>query len=165
MDTISIEAVADIIGLNKSRIEQWISRGQFFPKVSLAQGKRREWDQGEVIRLAVFVRLVDEVGMTPKVAGHLTQTGVYGFDDDGAFFVCYQTDPTLGWWHDIVRKREIGTFLESGCHIPKVLMSGHSEEVIRYNSENNKGPADVAVIVDLDRLERQIKDRWASLEQ
>lgn len=160
MSIISIDAVAGILSLHKSRIEQWISRDQFLPRITLIKGKKREWDVDEVIRLAVFVKLVDEVGMPPKTAGHLTQMGVHGFVDDGAFFVCYQTEPTLGWWCDVIRKREIGPFLQSGCHIPKVLMAGNTEEAIRHNSEDNKGPADIAVIIDLDRLERQIKDAW-----
>ncbi|MCW1753052.1 hypothetical protein [Rhizobium acaciae] len=160
MDVISIDAVAGILDLHKSRIEQWISREQFLPKVSFARGKKREWDQGEVIRLAVFVKLVDEVGLQPAEAGRLTQTGVHSFTDDGAFFVGYKTEPMFGWSHDIVRKREIGTFLASGCHIPKVLMEGRSEEALRYNSENNTGPADVAIMIDLNRIEQQVKEGW-----
>ncbi|MGO8040809.1 MerR family transcriptional regulator [Rhizobium leguminosarum] len=163
MNVIAIDAVAKILDLHKSRIEQWISREQFLPKVSFGKGKKREWDQAEVIRLAVFVKLVDEVGLQPAEAGRLTQTGVHGFTDDGAFFVGYKTEPMFGWWHDIVRKREIGTFLASGCHIPKVLMEGRSEKAIRYNSENNTGPAAAAVIIDLDRIEQQVKDGWPDL--
>lgn len=164
MSVIAIDAVAQILDLHKSRIEQWISREQFLPKVRFVKGKKREWDQAEVIRLAVFVKLVDEVGLQPTEAGRLTQTGVHGFTDDGAFFVGFRTEPMIGWSHDIVRKREIGTFLASGCHIPKVLMDGYSEEASRYNSENNTGPAEVAVIIDLDRIEQQVKEGWPDLE-
>jgi hypothetical protein len=54
MNTISIEAAADILDLQRGRIEQWISRGQFKPRATSSQGKKRDWDLGEVIRLAVF---------------------------------------------------------------------------------------------------------------
>jgi hypothetical protein len=42
-------------------------------------------------------------------------------------------------------------------------MEGRSEKAIRYNSENNTGPAAAAVIIDLDRIEQQVKDGWPDL--
>jgi hypothetical protein len=176
MDTISIEAVADILDLHRSRIEQWISRDQFKPRSSSTQGQKREWNKSEVIRLAVFARLANEVSLQPaqprrfteeeisrltaEEAGRLTQIGVYGFRDDGAFFVCYKTDPDFGWFHEIVRKRDLTALLTGGCFIPKVLMSGYSDEARRYNSENNTGPAKIAVVIDLDQIEEQVTAKW-----
>jgi hypothetical protein len=176
MNTITIDAVAEILDLSKNRIEQWISRGQFKPRAFQGQGKKREWDIGEVIRLAVFAKLAEDVSLKPtearpthteearnaaaEEAGRMTQYGVHGFKDDGAFFVCYKTDPDFGWWHEIVRKRDLATFLTSGCEIPKVLMEGYSAEVIRQNSEPNKGPAAVAVVIDLNAIEQLVRERW-----
>ncbi|MBP2559192.1 hypothetical protein J2857_001943 [Neorhizobium galegae] len=180
MDTISIEAVGQILDLHKSRIEQWISRGQFKPRAS-GQGKKRDWDLGEVIRLAVFAKLAEDVSLQPaqaspssaeearrlaaEEAGRMTQYGVHSFIDDGAFFVCYKTDPDFGWWHEIVRKRDLATFLTSGCEMPKLLMEGRSQEAIRHNSEPSKGPAAVAVVIDLDRIELQVREGWPTAQK
>jgi hypothetical protein len=141
MNTISIEAAADILDLQRGRIEQWISRGQFKPRATSSQGKKRDWDLGEVIRLAIFAKLAEDVSLRhaqtrpsstederANEAGRLTQFGVHGFVDDGAFFVAYKTDPDFGWWHEIVRKRELASFLESGCEMPKILMEGRSQK-------------------------------------
>ncbi|CDZ67826.1 Hypothetical protein NGAL_HAMBI2605_61070 [Neorhizobium galegae bv. orientalis] len=163
MDIISIDAAATILGLHKSRIEQWISRSQYLPLLTLGRGRKRDWDKSEVIRLAIFVTLVDEVGLSPLEAGRLTQTGVHSFKDDGAYFVCYKVDAPIGpplWDHDIVRKSQIGNFVTRGCHIPKILESGYGEETLRRNSEKNLGPANLAVIIDLDRIEQQINQGW-----
>ncbi|PDS43437.1 hypothetical protein CO662_32935 [Rhizobium anhuiense] len=176
MDVISIDTAADILDLHKSRVEQWISRGQFKPRAFSSQGQKRGWDQAEVIRLGVFAQLVDGFSMQPmganrltanenrdlvaELAGRLTQYGVHGFVDDGAFFVCYQTTPGFGWSSDIVRKREVGAFLTNGCEMPKILMEGRSEEAIRYNSEKELGPASLAITVDLDRIERIVLEGW-----
>jgi hypothetical protein len=176
MDAISIEAVAEILDLQKARIEQWISREHFKPRTNNAQGQKRGWTQAEVIRLGVFVQLLEEFFMQPaavsrltanesrdlgaELAGRLTQYGVHGFVDDGAFFVCYKTEPDFGWASNIVRKREIGDFLANGCELPKLLMEGRSEEVIRHNSEKEMGPAKVAIIIDLDQIEQRVLAAW-----
>lgn len=176
MQLISIDEVAEIVGVGRSRIEQWISRRQFAPKIATGQGKRRDWTLGDVIRLSVFIKLVDEISLRSNQAGALTLTdareaaeaeagrlaggGVYGFVDDQAFFVCYKTDPDHGWFYDVVRKRDIGEFLVSGCFIPKVLMSGHSEEARRYNSEKITGPAKIAILINLNEIEDHVKASW-----
>ncbi|MDP9789281.1 MerR family transcriptional regulator [Agrobacterium tumefaciens] len=176
METISLEAVAEILGLQKSRIEQWISREHFRPRFMTQQGQKRKWDQAEVIRLAVFAELVDEGFMQPTgaqrltsrdsdafaeiLAGRLTSYGVHGFVDDGAFFVCYKTEHFDDWSSDIVRKRDIATYLSQGCESPKVLMTGYSEEAKRHNSEKLLGPASVAITIDLDRIERRVLVAW-----
>ena len=163
MQAISIEAVANIIGVHRSRIEQWISRNQFLPRIMFGKGKKREWDQAEVMRLAIFVSLVDNVGLTPADAGRLTQVGPHSFHGGGAYFVCYQVDPPLGlpiWSHEIIRKEKLGDFLASGCHIPTILAAGYDEETIRRNSEPNLGPANLAVVLNLDRIERIVVDAW-----
>ena len=176
MQSISIDEVAEIIGVGRSRIEQWVSRGQFVPKMSTEQGKRRDWTVIDVIRLSVFVKLVDEISLRSNQAGALTAKDArdvaedeasrlarganYAFTDDQAFFVCYKTQPDHGWFYDIVRKRDIGDFLVSGCFIPKVLMSGHSEEARRHNSEKNTGPAKIAILINLNEIEEHVQASW-----
>jgi hypothetical protein len=123
--------------------------------------------------LAIFAKLAEDVSLRhaqtrpsstederANEAGRLTQFGVHGFVDDGAFFVAYKTDPDFGWWHEIVRKRELASFLESGCEIPKILMEGRSQEAIEYNSRPIKGPAADDVVIDIDRIEKQVRDAW-----
>lgn len=176
MHAISIDEVAEIVDVQRSRIEQWVSRGQFVPKKPTEQGRRRDWSLGDVIRLSVFVKLVDEISLRSNQAGALTLKdakeiaeeeagrlaggGVYGFVDDQAFFVCYKTEPDFGWFYEIVRKRDIGEFLISGCFIPKVLMEGRSEEARRYNSKKNTGPAKIAVLINLNEIEEHVKANW-----
>ncbi len=163
MDIISIDDVAEVLDVSKSRIEQWISRNQFLPLLTLGRGKKREWDKAEVARLAVFIYLVDEVGIVPADAGRLTQIGVHLFRDDGAFFVCYKADSLIfpmAWSREIVKKSNIGNFLAHGCHMPKLLEAGYDEATIRRNSEPNLGSAKVAVLIDLDCIENTITENW-----
>ncbi|MCS4089783.1 hypothetical protein [Rhizobium sp. BK176] len=164
MEPISLDDVADILDLSSHRIEQWISRGKFLLKNTGARGVKREWDLSEVIRLAVFARLATDLGLRPvegrflsldeadsaaaDEARRLTQTGVHGFWDDEAFFVCYKTEPDFGWSHDIVRKSLLGEFLANGC------------SVVSLNPKNDKGPADVAIVINLDQIERKVKAGW-----
>lgn len=180
MKTISIDAVANILGIHKSRIEQWISREQFLPRIGTSQGKKRGWDQGEVIRLAVFAKLASDISLLParmrvftpeeisrltaEEAGRLTQFGLHGFVDEGAFFVCYKTESEFDWLHEVVRKSDIGPFLTGGCFIPKVLMEGYSAEARRHNSDDHTGRAKMAVIIDLDDIERQLLEAWPQTE-
>ncbi len=162
MNTRTTRQIATILNMHPSRIEQWISRGQFLPKIFAEKGLGREWTLDEAIRLALFVHLVDVVSMDPKVAGSLTQIGVHGFADANAFFVAHWV-PMGGlsnWAGNIVRDRDLGTHLTSGCEYPKVLAAGHSPEIIAENSKPNLGPAHAAVIVDLDRIETDLRADW-----
>lgn len=164
MNTKTTKDVAAILNVNAERIEQWIARRQFLPGIRPKPGFGRDWTFADAARLAVFVHLVDRIGMNPKDAGLLTQIGLYLFKDDAAFFVAYRGHPAehlIDTWHwDIVKKSELGNFLTSGCEYPKVLAAGHSAEVIAENSKKNLGPAHSAVIIDLDRLERDLVTGW-----
>ena len=163
MSSISLDDVAHILNVHKSRIEQWISRDQFLPQTALGRGRKREWNKVEVLRLAVFAHLVDEVGMAPTEAGRLTQSGIHLLKNSEAYFVCYKTEPPIGlaiWDRDVVGKREISNFLMHGCHVTKILQAGCDEETIRRNSEPSLGSADIAVIVDLERIVGIIENAW-----
>lgn len=161
----TLSEVAKMLRVHSSRIEQWISREQFLPSVFGERGKTREWSLSEVIRLVVFVRLVDLVGIDAKTSGLLTQFGFHGFKDDVAFFVAYKGDPSEhsvhAWSSDLVRGRDLGELLTSKCrYFPEILKPGRDKEIIRENSKPNLGPAHVAVVVNLDEIEAEVKANW-----
>ena len=165
MEPKTTRQLAAIMRIHPGRIDQWISRGQFLPRIFAKAGLSRDWSFDEAMRLATFIELVDLCGMDPRIAGVLTQAGVHGFRDDGSYFVAYHGDPdeqATGWSFDIVRKKKIGEFLAGGCPYPKILSAGHSPEVIAENSKPNLGPAYATVMVDLDRLEQRLRDAWSA---
>jgi hypothetical protein len=70
--------------VSKSRVERWISDGNFRPLDEPEQGRARLWSLPDLMRLLVFIRLVDsgckiEVG---RAIGAL-----HGFKADAAFLV------------------------------------------------------------------------------
>ncbi|WP_428381795.1 hypothetical protein [Methylocystis sp.] len=156
--------MAKILHVHSSRIEQWISRDQFLPEIFGERGKTREWTFAEVIRLAVFVRLVDAVGIDAKAAGLLTQVGFHGFKDDSAFLVAYKSNLSKrsnpAWSSDLVKGRDLGEFLTSKCRYPKALKPGVDKETIRENSKAEFCAAHVAIVVNLDELEGEVKAKW-----
>lgn len=162
--TKTVSEVAEVLDMSRAWVEQAISRKHFLPSIHSEPGKAREWTLDEVIRLAVFVRLVDMADMDPRDAGILTQIGFHGFKDDAAFFVAYKGDPrkhpTIAWSGEHVKARDLGEFLTSKCNHPKVLNAGRDESTIRENSKPNYGPAHVAVIVNLDEIEADVKSKW-----
>lgn len=160
--TLTLRQVAALLHISRMRVEKWISDNTFPARVFADPGRPREWTFGEVLRLAVFVRLVDTVGVDTKTAGILTQTSVHGFHDDGAFFVAYSAPPKLAlpWLARSVRKREIASFLAEGCEYPFILKSGDDEATLAHNSRRNTGPASSAIIIDLDEIERDLKAAW-----
>lgn len=162
MNAKSTKQVAAILGMHPARIEQWISREQFLPQIFAEKGLGREWTFEEALRLKLFVDLVDVVGMDPKDAGILTQGGVYGFDDDEAYFVAYHDRPDgyLAWLYQIVRKRDLAEFIASGCCYPYVLATGYDAETIAENSRPNLGPAYVAVVLSIDHLVANLTAKW-----
>lgn len=161
----TLSEVAKILRAHPARIEQWISREQFLPSVFGERGKTREWSLSEVIRLVVFVRLVDLVGIDAKSAGVLTQSGFHGFKDDAAFFVAYKGHPSKtlsahSWSSDLVKGSQLGELLTSKCDYPKVMKPGKDQETIRENSKPNYGPAYVAIVINLDEIEAEVKAKW-----
>ncbi len=162
MDAKSTRQVAELLGIHPSRIEQAISRKQFVPTVFPREGFGRMWPVDEVLRLIVFFRLVDLVGIDPSTAGLLTQTGVYGFKDDRAWFVAYHGHPDgFATWHNvIVRERDLGSHLASQCEYPKVLQAGYSPEAIKENSRKNLGTAHAAILLNLDEIENDLMTAW-----
>lgn len=161
-NSLTLRQVTALLGVSRMRVEKWISDGTFPPRAFADPGRPREWTFGEVMRLAVFLRLVDAVGVDTKTAGMLTQTGIHGFSDDGAYFVAYNGPPTLvlPWMAQSVRKGDIAAFLAGGCEYPFVLKSGDDEATLAHNSRKNTGPASAAIIIDLDEIERDLKTAW-----
>lgn len=163
MDVRTTKQVAQMLRMHPSRIEQWIAREQFLPGIFAKKGLGRDWTLDEVIRLMVFVRLVDMVGMEPKVAGVLTQVGFHGFNDARALFVAYHGGPERisGWGRSIVREPDLGEFLAGKCQYPKVLKAGYDAETIAENSRPNLGPAYAAVVLNLDQIASDLTAVWS----
>ncbi len=151
MSVKSTREVAHLLFMHPSRIEQWISRDQFLPRTSVRKGTGRDWDFGEVMRLTLFVRLVDLVGMNPKVAGELTKT-LHLFKDDEAFFVAYHDEPEQpidAWGSAIIKSRDLGAFLTRNC--PLLTLAWDAPK---------SGAAHAAVIINLGDIEQSLKNAW-----
>lgn len=126
MRTYTFGQVLTALRLPRPRVDQWIARGQFKVKET-SPGVARQWDFGDVMRLAVFAKIVaarDEITAT-KIGG-LTHL-LHGFKDDQAVLVLWsglipttisdgkggvlKSDQPGIWSPEIIRHRELANFL------------------------------------------------------
>lgn len=126
MVTYTFGQVLRALRLPRPRVDQWIARGQFKVKET-APGVARPWDFGDVMRLAVFAKLVaakDE--LTATKIGELADL-LHGFKDDRAVLVLWsglittaisdgkggaiKSDEPGIWLPKIIRQRELADFL------------------------------------------------------
>lgn len=161
--TKPMSQIAKMLHASRPRIEQNIARNYFREPLFTEPGKAREWTLSEVVRLAMFLHLMDDVGLPAKDAGELTASPLHGFKDDRAMFVAYKTHAgQMHWQSEIVRASDLGDFLKNGCEIVHVLQAGHDAETLRRNSEKLKTSAYVAIIVDLDAVADKVTKAWNS---
>jgi MerR HTH family regulatory protein len=85
---LTIQQLAAATSLNRTQIDQWISRGHFRPKHSPEIGRARAFTIDDAVVLGALAELV-RIGMPPAVASmHVHH--VYGFSDDDALLVVTQ---------------------------------------------------------------------------
>ncbi len=162
MSTRSTKQLAAMLSIHPSRVEQWISRGQFRPSIFAEKGLGREWSFDEALRLTLFVRLVDFVGVDPRDAGTLTLLPI-SLADTPTYFVAYRDRPEFlsGWQGEAVRAEDLGQFLQQCCPRYAVMAAGHSPEVETRDSEKPEmAPAYAAVMIDLSAIAADLSAAW-----
>lgn len=87
--SLTLSKITKALRISRPRVEQWISRGYLRTPDNPLIGTARNWDVGDVMRLAVMRDLVD-ANMSPEQAGQLVGEGFHGFKDGEAYFVVYQ---------------------------------------------------------------------------
>jgi hypothetical protein len=162
--------VADLLDINVGRLEQWLAHKAFDPlrfesmDLSLQpveRGKPRMWSFAQALQLAIFVRLVDVVGMSAEDAGRVTQIGFTAGNEKPAFFVAYQISSEAGlfpestWFHKVVPASELGNFLARECPVPTPLIEGFQRRC---------APASAAVVLNLDDIADELKSAWVTDE-
>ncbi len=102
---VRFNALCRALGLQPSRIEQWVARGLFKPVFETVPGKAREWTDKDARALLVFDALYSK-GMPAGQASALAYL-IHGFKDDRALLVAWPDPRSNGgaWTHDIVRNR------------------------------------------------------------
>ena len=143
------------------RFDQFVNRKQFRVE-AVGGGKSRMWTFQDALRLAVFLKLVDKIGVAPEHAGFVTWQTFIAPKEKPSFFVAYQPqtdDPMFdGYWdHEIVAASELVKFLESGCQKPMVASND-------LRPEWEYGPASSAVIFNLDELADRLQTAWNESE-
>lgn len=73
--------VEKITGVNRNRLEQWLSRGFIAPSIQAASGSgtRNRWSRADLYTIAIFKRLV-ESGLSRETVGKLLSAGALGDD-------------------------------------------------------------------------------------
>lgn len=79
-----LSALCAIRMWSKTRIEKWISDGHFRMIERPELGKARLWEKHDIMRLLVFMRLVDG-GCRPEVGRAIG--ALHGFNDETAFLI------------------------------------------------------------------------------
>lgn len=161
----STKQIASMLGIHQGRIEQWISRSQFLPRVFAEKGLGRDWSYDEALRLFIFVRLVDVVRMDPRTAGVMTMGGINPAAVSDNYFVGYSGRPEyqLGWQAAVIPKARVGEFLRDCCTYPAVMAAGSDAGTLAHNSEKAwRGPAVAAVLLDLDDILHDLTEVWGN---
>mgnify|MGYP003123764469 CR=1 FL=1 len=127
MQPMNLTQVANTLAEHPTRIQNWITRNYFQPPM-FARGGKREWTPAEVLRLAVFVTLVNRWGVSPAVAGRMTVVPMMA-DESCDLFVAWHTfqnsndiEPVV----DFIKRENLGRFLsgevyDSQGHTPKYV--------------------------------------------
>ncbi|MEF2554090.1 hypothetical protein VQ042_22595 [Aurantimonas sp. A2-1-M11] len=146
---LTIKQISDALGISRSRVEQWISRGHFRTPDRPIIGKARDWDIPDVMRLAIMQRLLEH-NLSAETAGYLVQSHPHGFKDDVAFFVAW------GGWHEMVgggKAHMPGTLYDT-------LVKGSDLGSFLANPD-----VEYAIVINLDTLEQSVKSDLAKLEE
>ena len=145
--TLTIKMISDALGISRSRVEQWISRGYFRTPDKPVLGKAREWDERDALRLALMNTLMEN-RISAETAGRMAFNDPL-YAGENSFFVAWR-----GWsvgacggkfyypeifYHDVVRGQDLGGFLQN----PDVEFS---------------------VVVNLDILSASVKEQLEALE-
>lgn len=112
MQPMNLSQAADTLAEHPTRIQNWITRNYFQPPM-FARGGKREWTPAEVLRLAVFVILVNRWGVSPAAAGRMTIVPMIA-DESSDFFVAwhsFENSAEIEPMVDFVKRENIGRFL------------------------------------------------------
>ncbi|MCC5996497.1 MAG: hypothetical protein JJU18_09040 [Oceanicaulis sp.] len=112
MQPMNLTQVANTLAEHPTRIQNWITRGQFQPPMFSQHSGKREWTPNEVLRLAVFAKLVNEFGISASVAGGMTLCPMAASENEN-FFVAWRAhdDAVQSFNVDSVKRENIGRFL------------------------------------------------------
>lgn len=91
--TYTIHQLAEAVGIARTQLEQWITRGHFRPEQAEPETRARAFSLTDAIRLSAHTELV-RLGLTPAAAsqhtGHL-----HAFKDDAALLVLIQGETEI----------------------------------------------------------------------
>lgn len=154
MNTMTLAQVANLVGEHPTRIQSWIARNQFKAAMWFGRRGERRWTANEVLRLAIFCRLVNGFNQSPEVAGAMTLTPESV--SDGSFFVGFRTshdEPMQGFHVARVPRDQMGSFF-MGDYLsiagrPMRFWEGHLVREV--------------VALDPQLLAEQVREEWDRL--
>jgi hypothetical protein len=152
MQTMFTRKLAETLRVHPARIEQWISKGQFLNLDAVENGKGRAWSFVDALRLAVFVTLVDVVGVRPADAGLMTFVPFRLFDGTKTLFVgfCDRPEVMTGWKGASIPAETLPAFLAGCCERPVPM----SDETVAGL------PAFASIVLDLDAIAADLRKGW-----
>ena len=150
MQPMNLTQVANTLAENPTRLHNWISRGQFQPPMFSPRDGKREWTPAEVLRLAIFVTLVNRWGVPPAVAGRLT-VGPMIADESSDFFVAWhsQSNDTGEPWVDFIQRNDIGRFFRH-----------EMESDVKGSFIDVKFDPTSAIVIDPAPIVRALREAW-----
>jgi hypothetical protein len=163
MLTKSTREISEMLRVPVPRLDGWFNRQHFVPQADGSRGVARQWSFAEALRLSLFIKLVDLVGIDPPEAGIMTALPLWLAEGQTTFFVAYHDRPEFmtGWQGSPVPVEDLGQFLQGCCPRHTVMSAGHSPEVVARNSEKPEmAPAYAAVIIDLSALAADLHAAW-----
>jgi len=159
------------LGVQRSRVEQWVNRGLIKPESDEGQGKSRRWTFREAMRLTILIDVADANLPLQSVGEHsqlLTEIDrhakwIHGFENEPAFLVVgygpVELIPSTPRGSPGIKKGEgIKVFipgqLDSDIVRPSKLM-----EILMSPDDR------LFIVIPLEQVERRVREVWeASLE-
>lgn len=119
MSTFHLQQVCDAIGVNRGRVEMWISRGRFAPVHNPETGHAREWSARDAYRLAIYVAIAN-ASREASSFGSFLEYAVDNYAPGAAkryltIFAIQQPNQDSGftWTCDVVAARDLSQHISS----------------------------------------------------
>jgi DNA-binding transcriptional MerR regulator len=147
--SVSTGALCAALGLSRTRIDRWISDGDFTPSDQPESGKARRWSEQDAARIECLFRLAD-AGVSVKVGRAISH--VYTHWQEATYLVVLAHEVNL------VRREMRGTkYQQIDLGHPYIAHCVAREKLPEYLQNWGKHRVTAAFFVDLDEVREKIE--------
>ena len=146
---LTLKQIADVLGISRSRVDQWISRRYFTTPDTPRLGMSREWDASDALRLAVMNALLHR-GVPANIAGDAVSANLPLYETERSF---------LALWAGYIKTATAGvrTYNPDHTHVAFLRESEVAEFVLDQNVRS-------VLLLDVDAIANQVTESLQRLD-